>query len=92
MGQWTKKIRRLAGNVLDLPEDLVQGVPRMILTGDRRLSVENHRGVDLFTSELLRLKLEEGKLEIAGEQLVILSILRDEVQIEGRIERIQFVV
>lgn len=92
MRQWKKKIRRLAVNVLDLPEDLVQGVPRMILTGDRRLSVENHRGVDLFTSELLRLKLEEGKLEIAGEQLVILSILRDEVQIEGRIERIQFVV
>lgn len=91
MGQWTKKIRRLAGHVLDLPEDLTQGVPRMILTGDRRLSVENHRGVDLFTSEVLRLKLEEGKLEIAGDRLVILSIVPDEVQIEGRIAQIRFV-
>lgn len=92
MRQWKKKFRRLAVNVLDLPEDLVQGVPRIIVTGDMRLSVENHRGVDLFTSELLRLKLEEGKLEIAGRELVILGILRDEVQVEGRIERIQFVV
>lgn len=91
MRQWRKKIRDLAVNALDLPEDLVHGVPRMILTGDMRLSIENHRGVDLFTSELLRLRLEEGKLEVAGQNLVIRSILREEVEIEGTIERIQFV-
>lgn len=85
------KIRNLAASALDLPEDLVHGVPRMVVTGKMRLSIENHRGVDLFTSELLRLKLEEGRLEVAGQNLVIRSILRDEVQIEGLIERIQFV-
>lgn len=91
MRHWSGKIRDLAGRALDLPEDLVHGVPRVVLTGDLRLSVENHRGVDLFTSERLRLKLDKGKLEIAGRDLVIRTIGRDEVQIEGAIERIQFV-
>lgn len=91
MRRWKKKIRNLAVNVLDLPDDLVHGVPRMILTGDLQLLIENHKGVDLFTSELLRLKLAEGKLEVAGLNLVIRSILIDEVQIEGVIHRIEFV-
>lgn len=91
MRRWRKKIRDLAVSALDLPEDLVHGVPRMILTGDMRLAVERHQGVDLFSGELLRLKLEEGKLEIAGQGLVIRTIGRDEVQVEGKIERIQFV-
>jgi len=90
MRQWSRKIRKWAVHALDLPEDSLLGVPRMILTGDHRLTVENHRGVDLFADGQLRLKLEDGKLDIAGEHLVIRRIGRDEVQIEGTIRRIQF--
>jgi len=39
----------------------------------------------------LRLKLEDGGLEIAGDGLCIRHIGRDEVQIEGRIREIRFV-
>ena len=91
MLRWKKSIRKLAVNVLDLPEDLVHRVPRLIMTGDMQLSIENHKGVDLFTSELLRLRLDTGKLEIAGRDLSIRNILKDEVQVDGVIERIQFI-
>jgi sporulation protein YqfC len=91
MREWNKKIRRLAAAALDLPEYAVLRVPRLVLTGDRRLTVENHRGVDLFADGLLRLKLEDGGLEIAGDGLCIRHIGRDEVQIEGRIREIRFV-
>ena len=91
MRRWRRRIRNLAVNVLDLPEDLVHGVPRMTLIGDLQLSIENHKGVDLFNSELLRLKLTEGKLEVAGKDLVIRTILKDEVQIEGTIYRVEFI-
>lgn len=91
MRRWKKAIRHLAVNVLELPGDLVHGVPRTIMTGDMQLSIENHRGVDLFTDSLLRLKLPEGKLEIAGQQLVIRTILKDEVQVEGIIQRVEFI-
>ena len=91
MLRWKKSIRKLAVNVLDLPEDLVHRVPRLIMTGDMQLSIENHKGVDVFTSELLRLRLETGKLEIAGKDLSIRIILKDEVQVDGVIERIQFI-
>jgi sporulation protein YqfC len=91
MRRWKKAIRNMAVNVLDLPQDLVLDVPRLTLLGNVQLSIENHRGVDLFNSDLLRLKLSDGKLEVAGHDLVIRTILKDEVQIEGTIIRVEFV-
>ena len=91
MRRWRKTIRNFAVNVLELPQDLVLDVPRLTLMGNMQLSIENHKGVELFSSDLLRLKLSEGKLEIAGNQLSIRSILKDEVQVEGTILRIEFI-
>lgn len=88
--QWTKTIRRKAGEWLDLPRDLVLDLPRIIMIGNRQLTIENHRGVDHFGSGLLRLKLDEGKLELSGEDLVIRSILKNEVLIEGVIREIRY--
>jgi sporulation protein YqfC len=91
MPRWRKSIRSLAVRVLDMPQDLVLDVPRITLMGKVQLSIENHRGVDLFRSDMLRLRLSEGLLEVEGEGLIIHRILKDEVQIEGVIRRVEFV-
>jgi len=88
---WTKAIRRKAGELLDLPPDLVLGLPRIIMIGNRQLTIENHRGVDHFGSGQLRLKLDDGKLELSGEDLVIRAIWKNEVLVEGVIREIRYV-
>jgi sporulation protein YqfC len=85
-----KKFRQFTASVLDLPKDVVFDLPRITMIGNLQMYIENHRGVLHFTSEMLRLQLSKGQLEIKGKQLVIRAILPEEVFIEGVIEDVQY--
>lgn len=76
--------------ILELPRDVVQDLPRLVLTGDRRLVIENHKGVIEYTSALLRLNTSRGELRVEGKSLTLVSILREEIWIEGHIEHVEF--
>ncbi|SDT36531.1 sporulation protein YqfC [Paenibacillaceae bacterium GAS479] len=89
MGKLSRKLRRLTADILDLPQDVAFDLPRMTMIGDRQLYIENHRGVLHFSSELLRLKLSQGILEVSGTDLIIRTIWTEEVFVEGKIESIQ---
>jgi sporulation protein YqfC len=60
------------------------------MIGNRQLYIENHRGVLHFSSELLRLSLQNGSVEVRGKQLVLRAILPEEVFVEGIISDIQY--
>ncbi|WP_020615635.1 sporulation protein YqfC [Paenibacillus daejeonensis] len=89
MRHFSRKIRKLTAELLDLPQDVVFDLPRMTMIGDRQLYIENHRGVLHFSQDRLRLALSKGELEVSGADLVIRGIWTEEVFIEGRIEAIQ---
>ncbi|MFD0715087.1 sporulation protein YqfC [Paenibacillus sp. GCM10027626] len=89
MGRINRKLRKMAAEILDLPQDVVFDLPRVTLIGDRQLYIENHRGVLHFSSEKLRLALSKGELDVIGEGLVIRTIWTEEVFIEGVIKQIE---
>ncbi|NDI33720.1 sporulation protein YqfC [Chengkuizengella sediminis] len=91
MSRIKKKLRKFTANVLDLPKDVIFDLPRITMIGNMQLYVENHKGVLQFTSEKLTLKLDVGKLEIKGKELVIRAILSEEVFIEGVIEDVDYI-
>jgi sporulation protein YqfC len=91
MRRLTRKWNQFTAKMLDLPQDVVQDLPRVTMIGNVQLYVENHRGVLHFSSELLRLELTKGKLEVYGNQLVIRAILSEEVFIEGIIADIKYI-
>lgn len=90
MQYFSQKIRKFTSDFLDLPKDVVLDIPRITMIGNLQLYIENHRGVIDFSENNLRLKLSVGELNIRGEQLVIRTILPDEVFIEGIIGDIQY--
>lgn len=90
MRRWSRRLRRLAVGVLDLPQDVVLEVPRITMIGHLQMYIENHRGVLHFNDKELRLLLTRGQLLIQGEQLVIRAILPEEVLLEGRIAGVKF--
>lgn len=85
-----RRLRGWTNGVLDLPQDLLQDMPRITLIGNQELHVENHRGVLHFSSEMLRLALSKGYLEISGKQLEIRMILGEELAVEGIIGEIKY--
>lgn len=85
MPQVSRKLRRWTAAILDLPQDVVQDLPRITMIGGVQLTVENHRGVLRFTPDNLMLAMEQGKLEITGKDLVIRTIGKEDVYVEGQI-------
>lgn len=85
MPQVSRKLRRWTAAILDLPQDVVQDLPRITMIGGVQLTVENHRGVLQFSPDSLVLAMEQGKLEITGKELVIRTIGKEDVYVEGQI-------
>ncbi|MDQ1912933.1 sporulation protein YqfC [Paenibacillus sp. GD4] len=91
MRSLTRKINQFAAKLLDLPQDVVMDFPRITMIGNMQLYVENHRGVLHFSSDVLKLSLSKGRLEVYGKELTIRAILSEEVFIEGIIHDIQYI-
>lgn len=91
MRRLTNKWNHFTAKMLDLPQDVVQDIPRITMIGNLQLYVENYKGVLDFSSEVLKMELSKGKLEVIGKQLVIRAILPEEVFIEGIIEDIKYI-
>ncbi|UKS30337.1 sporulation protein YqfC [Paenibacillus sp. HWE-109] len=91
MRRLTRKWNQFTAKILDLPQDVVQDLPRITMIGNVQLYVENHRGVLHFSSENLKLELTKGTLEVLGKNLIIRAILSEEVFIEGWIDNVKYV-
>ncbi|MBA2938140.1 sporulation protein YqfC [Paenibacillus sp. CGMCC 1.16610] len=90
MRRLSRKWNQFTAKILDLPQDVVQDLPRITMIGNVQLYVENHRGVLHFSSENLKLELTKGTLEVFGKNLVIRAILSEEVFIEGLIDDVRY--
>ncbi|WP_426447802.1 sporulation protein YqfC [Paenibacillus sp. S-38] len=91
MRSLTRRLNQFTAKLLDLPQDVVMDLPRMTMIGNMQLYIENHRGVLHFSSDLLKLALSKGRLEVYGSELVIRAILSEEVFIEGVIQDIKYI-
>ena len=69
----------------DLPGDVVAGLPRVELLGDRQLRMENHRGILAYGEE--EIHVSGGKLivKVRGRGLAIRAMNASELLITGEI-------
>lgn len=71
--------------VFDLPGDLVAGLPRVELVGNRELRMENHRGILAYGTEEIHISGGKLILKIRGEDLELRSMNAGELLITGLI-------
>ena len=71
--------------VFDLPGDVVAGLPRVELLGDRQLRMENHKGILAYGSE--EIHISGGKLivKVRGANLTLRAMNASELLITGDI-------
>lgn len=71
--------------VFDLPGDVVAGLPRIELLGDRQLRMENHKGILAYGSE--EIHVSGGKLivKVRGTKLELRAMNATELLITGEI-------
>lgn len=75
----------------DLPAEAMAGDFKITLTGNRRLIVENHRGLMEYGENAIDINCGKMILKIKGEELEIRAMNSDELLITGAFFEIEFV-
>ena len=79
---WKRTLR-----LLDLPEDMDAGVPRVTVVGREQMLVENVSGVRRCTETEVLLLTGCGPLSVAGEGLLVKELGESRALIVGRLMR-----
>lgn len=90
MRRLKRTFNQITAKWFDVPQDVSLDLPRLMMIGDMQLCIENHDGVLHFSNERLDLAINKGRIEVHGRELVIRSILPEEVWIEGKISEIKY--
>lgn len=85
-----KKFRENISDIFDLPKDTFVDLPKIILTGNREIYVENYRGILEYTDSIIRLNIGANALKVCGEELDIRAIGEEDITLNGTISSIEF--
>lgn len=86
----TDKASRVA-DALDLPLDVLCDLPKIEITGQKKISIENPRGILDYNENCVKINTTSGIVKIDGDELFLESITDEGVMINGTIIRIEFV-
>ena len=82
-------LRERAAQMFDLPADVIAGVPRLELIGDREFRMENHRGILSCSEEEIHISGGIYLVKISGQELEVRSMTGLEVLVTGRISCVE---
>ena len=77
--------------LFDLPADVVAGLPRLELVGDRQLYLEHHTGILAYSTGQIDVNTAGGVLRVTGEGLTLLAMTGEALRIGGRIRGLAWV-
>ncbi len=90
-GKYSKdKFQKNFSKLLEIPSDLTLDLPKLTLIGNVQLIIENHRGLIEFTAEKTVINTGRWPITLNGRNLMVRSIMVDELMIEGVIDSISF--
>ncbi len=75
---------------LELPGEIIMGLPLLALGGNRRLYIESHLGLIEYSDTIIRLRVKQGQVIIIGKGFFIEELQEKEVLASGKIQRIEF--
>jgi len=74
---------------LDLPAELVPGVPRLTMSGGSEVLVENHGGLRSYARDLIEVRGRNMLLQIRGEDLELAAMTKTDIVIRGIIVAVE---
>ncbi len=88
--EYTKSRAEKIVEALDLPKDIVLGLPKLIFTGNRELFVENYQGIVEYSDTVIQLNTSECLVKVSGRALGIKNIAAEEITLCGDIKSLEF--
>lgn len=85
-----RRVLERAAEVFDLPGEVLAGLPKITMTGGRRIHIEGHRGIIQYERELIAVNCGAMILKIRGVRLDLVSMSAQELLIAGEVHGIDF--
>lgn len=86
----SKRIKEKISEVMNIPEELITDSPKIEFDSNKRMWVENYRGIVEYSDDLVRINTADFILVIKGNSFVISSITLDDLCIEGNIASVEY--
>lgn len=90
-GKREKQVLSGAAELFDLPVDVVAGLPRLELIGNRQLYLERHTGLLAYSETQIDANTAFGVLRIRGQRLGLVAMTGEELRIGGQIDGVEWV-
>ena len=76
--------------LFDLPPDVVAGLPRLELVGNRQLYLEHHTGLLAYSDTQIDANTNFGVLRVRGARLALMAMTAEELRIGGDIAAVEW--
>lgn len=83
-------IKENISEILELPKDIILDLPRITVLGNLEFRIENHKGIIEYSNEKIRIKIKNGIIKLIGANLLIKTIISEEIIVTGNILSIDF--
>ena len=77
--------------LFDLPADVVAGLPRLELVGNRQMYLEHHTGLLAYSDTRIDANTPFGVLRVRGQRLTLVAMTGEELRIGGKIDGLEWV-
>jgi len=84
------KAKESLANQLDLPRDVMLNIPKISVTGNNEITIENHKGIVFFGDKEVRINSNVGLISILGEEFEILFLGGSTITISGKFKTINY--
>ena len=78
-------LRQKVGRALEIPEEIGENSVKITLRGRKSLLAENHNGIVSYSEKKIVFNSEDGLINVIGYDLVLVSLAKEELLIEGDI-------
>ena len=85
-----KKLSERVADAWGIPKDVIMDMPRITVTGDREIYIENHRGIAGFDENSISISSGIGKITVYGADLTISAVRREDILISGNFKKIEY--
>jgi sporulation protein YqfC len=75
---------------LDLPRDVMLNIPKITVTGNNEVVVENHKGVILFEEKEIKINSNVGVISVYGSGFEILFMGGSTLTVSGKFKSVVY--
>ena len=83
-------LKNKVANIIGGAEEIILDTFKITTIGNERINVRNYKLIEEYTDSLINLVVRNGNLKIYGKGLEVKSISDSELNIEGKMEKIEY--